>query len=85
MVDWELEPTDPDKVKVRFSPLQCTKCENELSDSEVSFEIVWASEEVLLNELGKCEDYVYDKYLQSDRNIFGKSSNISKTLIENKL
>lgn len=63
IVDWELEPTDPDKVTVRFKPLECNTCDVEMQEnSEVSYQIVWGSEELIVNELGKCEDYLYNKY-----------------------
>jgi hypothetical protein len=83
IIDWELEPTDPDRVTVRFKPLVCPECEAELlEDSLVAYEIVWASEELILNELGKCENYLYKDVRRSNAGIFGLMSNLTLKLKE---
>jgi hypothetical protein len=66
IVDWEVKPSDPDLITVRFQPLRCVQCAIEMeSNSLVEYRIIWSTDELWVNYLGKC-DNVFTDSLKKD-------------------
>lgn len=68
-------------MEISFKPLKCNQCDidTELS-SEIVYEIVWSTQELYLNTLGKCGAQQFLQQAKDNNVIYGEIITDVKTL-----
>jgi hypothetical protein len=83
MIQWNIHNEDPDAIDISFKPLKCLQCDlTTQTSSSVVYEIMWSTQEVYLNMLGKCGATQYLKLAKENHSQYGEVATVTHDLTE---